>query len=658
MEEKQGIKARAKIHREHQSTIDKELAEVKAMGHLDDTNYIEINNEVLEENKKIQSTEVNINEYDVKSKYNKNSTKRKSGFKKLLIIMLFIIAIVGVVAAVLYKERYGLSDEVMDVKEYYGTSELEEQEYRDMFIMLNNEQLDDVYIVDGAMYYLPYDLVNNKLNAKIYWDYKENLLLYSGATSTETIKLDEADSEDYTYAVAIQQDDTLYVSMEYIEMRTNLEWYVYENPNRLVINNNYDEYTVVDVTKNTQLRYRGGVKSEILVELETGTSVELLELGLEWHKVATEDGFVGYVPVGSTGEPTSKKREEKIKEEVYDRTLVDYKIALGWHQTTNLTSNNNFNVVVEGTKNTITTIAPTWFFIDDTLGNITSLASQDYVDAAHKMGIDVWATLNDFDGAINSQVETYYALNSTSKRAWIIEQVMDEVLEYGIDGINVDIELVSSDAGNHFVQFLRELSIECRANGIVLSVDNYPAEAYNSHYEWDEQADVVDYIVIMGYDEYYGGSKQAGPVSSITYVENGITEMLKYITSDRLINAIPFYSRLWEETPKTESELESEAGSEDSQYLTKVTSASYGMEGAKAKAAQAGAVNSWDFYTKHNFASWTEGESTFKIWFEDTDAVREKLTVMEKYDLAGVAAWKLGIETLDTWDVIQSYLDK
>lgn len=658
MDKKQGIKARAQAHREYQADL--KNSEIKSQGteetqSLDETNYIMSGAHILEEVENRYSNDRMMEARDGRARYIKSdrATKRRGLGAKLLVGIIATVLMGSAVAWALYQERYGLSTDVMDVNEYYATLGVE----KDMFIILNNEVVDYTYIEQEGMHYLPYELVNNKLNPKIYWDYEDKLLLYSYPEHTETVQLNGQLNSSYEYHVAWLKGEELYISLEYIQEHTDLEWELYNAPNRLVINNNYEEYSVVELEKGAQVRYRGGVKSEILVELKAGAKLELLESGVEWHKVATQDGFTGYIPVKSSSEAEMDKRDSYIEEEIYERNLVDYKICMGWHQTTNMVSNNNIDTIVQDTDNMLTTIAPTWFFIDDTLGNIKSLASQEYVDRAHNLGMDVWATLNDFDGGIGSQAETYYALNSTAKRTWIIEQVMSEVLKYGIDGINVDIELVSKNAGNHFVQFLRELSIQCRANGIVLSVDNYPAESYNSHYEWAEQADVVDYIIVMGYDEYYNGSKQAGPVSSINYTKNGVTEMLKYIEAERLINAIPFYSRLWEEVDKTQAEIDaSEDG--DKQYLTKVSSASYGMEGAKEKVAQAGATITWDDVTKNNYASWTVDTKTYKIWLEDVDSTREKLAVMDEYNLAGVAAWKLGIEDSAVWDAMRQYLEK
>lgn len=651
MQRKQGIKERAAARRDS-------LAIDNNINHLDETNFIAVGSDTFDECKERYTDDDmdDILRSEGKSHHRSGRRKKKKskGYITFIIVFLLLVSVAATVAYTIYEEKYGLSSEVMDVNEYYG--ELESQEA--MYIILNNAQIEDTAIERDGVQYLPYNLVRRQINGKIYWDYKENLLLYSTAEQTERIELEDKENGTSRTDVAILENDTLYIATEYILERTDAEIESYEEPLRITVNNDWEDIQTVEVKKDTQIRYRGGVKSEILRELKSGEELVLLETGVDWHQVATVDGYVGYVQPKMLKDAKSLVRETTFEEEIYSHITVDYKISLGWQQVTNMTSNQNLDTILENTQGQLTTIAPTWFFIDDTLGTIKSLASQDYMDKAHAQGLDVWATLNDFDGGIGSQLETYHVLNSTEKRTHIINQVMSEVLKYGIDGINVDIELVSTDAGPHFIQFVRELSIECRKKGIVLSVDNYPPKSYNSHFAWAEQGQVVDYVIIMGYDEYYSGSKQAGPVSSIEYTQDGIEEMLKHVPAEKLINAVPFYSRIWEESDKTDAEKAEDVGTEDEQYDKKVTSSSYGMAGAKAKADQAGADITWDYNTKHNYGTWESDNKTYKVWFEDVDSLTEKLYIMDEYELAGVAAWKLGIEEREVWSAIKEYLEK
>ena len=162
----------------------------------------------------------------------------------------------------------------------------------------------------------------------------------------------------------------------------------------------------------------------------------------------------------------------------YTNISMNQTINMAWHNVDNAEANSYVLETIAGTKG-LTTIAPTWFSIADTNGNINSLASSDYVNYAHQSNLDVWAVLRDFHGGINSYEETYEVLSYTSKRETLINQVIAAALQSGIDGINLDFELISEECGEHYIQFVRELSVKCRQNGLVFSVDNYVPQPYN-----------------------------------------------------------------------------------------------------------------------------------------------------------------------------------
>ena len=253
----------------------------------------------------------------------------------------------------------------------------------------------------------------------------------------------------------------------------------------------------------------------------------------------------------------------------------------------------------------------------------------------------MWATIRDFDseGGINSYEESYELLCNTSSRENLINQLIAEAIQTGIDGINVDFEKISVECGEHFIQFVRELSVRCRQNGIVLSVDNYVPQSYNLQYDRKEQGIVADYVIIMGYDEHYAGSEEAGSVSSYDYVKNGIEETLTEVPAEKIISGLPFFTRLWKEG----SGIESEA---------------LGMDDAEATVEAAGVQTTWDDTTKQNYATW-EGQDglTYEIWLEDVESFEPKLQLMKENGLAGTAAWALGLESSDIWNVILQYVN-
>lgn len=603
----------------------------------------------------------------------KSSRARRRRRNTIIRWTIFIVLIVVAAAAggFLIWQRYGSSNEKADLKSYYG---LEEE--NDLAVVINNEVVRREEaaeqseqetspapgkIYDGQ-YYIEYSVVRDQINKRFYWDPNENVLLYtlpSGNVSAEAgsstyTDITEAKSEDY---IILKTEGTIaYIALPFIQKYTNMEYSVYEDPARAVITSEWGTIQSSELKRDTEVRRLGGVKSPILTEVKASDKVTVLEDENNWMKVATSDGFVGYVKTRTLGDIKEEEISREFEEPVYTNISKDYTINMAWHNVTNSDANGYITETLSQTKG-LTTIAPTWFSLADTEGNITSLADPDYVNYAHQSGLEIWAVLRDFHGGINSYDETYEVLSYTSKRAKIIDQVIAEAVRNKINGINLDFELVSTECGEHYIQFVRELSVRCRENNLVLSVDNYVPQPYNSHYDIGEQGKVADYVIIMGYDEHTDGSYTAGSVASIGYLENGITDALNSVSAEKLIAGVPFFTRLWLETPKTEEELAQEAGTEAASYPNKVTSQAYGMGDAAAVLENAGVQAEWDDNVKQNYAQWDADGGTYKIWLEDVQSLEEKLKVIRQNELAGVAEWSLGMEAPEAWDVILRYIN-
>lgn len=148
------------------------------------------------------------------------------------------------------------------------------------------------------------------------------------------------------------------------------------------------------------------MKSPILTEVSKSDKVTVLEDEDDWMKVATEDGFVGYVKTNALKNIKTETVSRDFVEPEYTNISKDYTINMAWHNVSNADANNYLSEMLADTEG-LTTIAPTWFSIADTEGNMTSLGSADYVNYAHQSGLEVWAVLRDFHGGINSYDETY-----------------------------------------------------------------------------------------------------------------------------------------------------------------------------------------------------------------------------------------------------------
>ena len=242
--------------------------------------------------------------------------------------------------------------------------------------------------------------------------------------------------------------------------------------------------------------------------------------------------------------------------------------------------------------------------------------------------------------AESADEDMYELLSRTHSRWNLISNLIAAAREYNLDGINIDFENISLDAGEPFIQFIRELSVPCRRYGIVLSVDNYVPMGHTDHYDRAEQGVVADYVIIMGYDEHYAGSDEAGSVASINFVENGIKNTVAEVPPEKVINGIPFYTRIWK------------SGAEG------LSSEAVTMGMAQEFVENHGIAVRWDEATCQNYGEIQENDTFYQVWLEDADSIRVKLNIMQNYDIAGVAAWRLGHESANVWDVIEEYMNQ
>ena len=536
-------------------------------------------------------------------------------------VLVILVAILGIVTHVVMK--YIPSSEKMDLNEYYG-----EMADGEIALVIGTEKLEERGLVDGDRVYLPLDVVNTYLNQRYYWDSANQQILY--ATPSE---LTSASASSEAGDKVWVKDDKVYLNLTYVQEFTDLDAYITKDPYRIAIQYKFKNVKTVTVKKNTSIRYRGGIKSAILTSVKKGTKLRLIEEMEDWDQVATDDGYIGYIDKKKVGEAEKTKFERSFKKEEYSYLTMDSKVNMVWHQVTSTDANAYF---ADATANMtgVNVISPTWFYLTDTSGNIASIASADYVSQAHEKGLQVWGLIDNF----TQEVSTTETLSSTAARQNIISQLIQAAQDVGMDGINVDFESLSEDVGTHFLEFLRELSIECHKNNLVLSVDNPVPEAFTSHYDRAEQGRVVDYVIIMGYDEHYVGS-EAGSVASLPWVEQGIQDTLDEVPAERVINAIPFYTRLWRTTGGN------------------VTSEAIGMDQAQQTIADNNVETYWDKTTSQNYGKYDIDNSTYQIWLEDAQSVAEKVKLVSKYDLAGVSAWKLGFENNGIWQVISDNLN-
>lgn len=519
--------------------------------------------------------------------------------------------------------KYIPTKERMDLTEYYGAVGDGEAA-----VVLGTDIMEARARISGDQVYLPLDVVNTYLNQRYYWDSASQQILY--ATPSELQYYPASESGDGEVWL---KDGTVYLSLSFVQKFTDLDVYRNENPARVAIQYQFNEVSTAKTLRDTCIRYRGGIKSPVLTEVPKDTELIFLEELEEWTQVGTMDGYVGYVRKKDISAAETTVFSRDFQKEEYTYLKLDQPVNLAWHQVTTQEAN---SYLADATANIsgVNVISPTWFYLQDTAGNIANISSADYVNQAHEKGLQVWGLIDNF----TADVSTTETLSQLSSRQNIISQLMAAAASTGLDGINVDFESLSEDAGPHFLQFLRELSIECHKNNLILSVDNPVPEDFTSHYDRREQGQVVDYVIIMGYDEHYVGSEEAGSVASLPWVEKGVQDTLAEVPAERTILAIPFYTRLWKQTGGA------------------LTSEAIGMDQAQQVITENQVQTVWDGSVGQNYGSYETQDSTYEIWLEDAQSIAEKVKLIPKYQLAGVAQWKLGFENSSIWQVISENL--
>lgn len=558
------------------------------------------------------------------------------------VVLIFIVIAVALGSQIL--ERYSYSKNKADLNEYFGLVQADE-----VAMVVQDTIVDDKAKLRDNVVYFTLSTVETYFTNRFYVNSLEQVLLFT--TDTDVIQINIGDGSDVMYVsgagqelgykAAFYEGDVLYIAADYVKRYANFEYQMYDAPLHMQVYTEWGSYTTAKLSKKTAVRYQGGIKSDILVELAAGDTVTVLEKLENWSKVKTADSYIGYVENKFLTEEMQAERlcNTGFQEFVYNNVKKDGKINLTFHQVFEEVGGDYLANALASTK-TVNVVAPTWFRLTNSSGDFASLANASYVARAHELGIDVWALVTDVDSMDLYGVEIDFVelLSASENRRHLIEGLMAQVDSYGLDGINIDFEKVRSDSGIHFVQFVRELSIETRKRGVVLSVDNYVPSEYTAHYNRREQGIVADYIIIMGYDEHYVGGGAAGSNASIGFVEDGIVNTKEVVPAEKIINAIPFYTRVWESGPD---------GLKAS-TLTMASEANW--------IASAGVTPVWTDEFCQNYAEYQVDNVLYQCWLEDVDSIRVKLQVMQSQGIKGVASWKLGLEVPAVWDVIAEYM--
>jgi len=513
----------------------------------------------------------------------------------------------------------------------------------DTIIYFMGEEIEQPALRQDEQIYLPFNFVKEHLDSSIVWDEKLETTIITTDKEVYHFPLGKIDGllnlkpYSFTYPI-IKEGNDIYLPLDPIKDFYNIEGF-YQEENNIYLIHSLDSPIQEGISvEKTKLRRQPTKRSAWIDEISKGKEVYIMREESGWYWVETADGKIGYIEKGNV--KLTEIKLEKVEKKVYQPwNPIGKPVVLTWEYATNRTTNpdqiNNLNGVQ--------VVSPTWFHLQKD-GLVSNSADIDYVKWAHKQGYQVWGLFaNSFDPEL-----THEMLSNSELRVKVIKQLLSYVDLYQLDGINLDIENVYLKDKEALVQFVKELTPLLHEKDRTVSIDvtfKSKSENWSMFYDREKLGQIVDYVMIMAYDEHWASSPKAGSVSSLPWVENGLKEILKEVPNDKVLLGVPFYTRLWTEEKNSDGEIE-------------VSSKTLTMKQAERWIKENNASIIYDDNSGQNYVVKKDGNITYKIWLEDSLSMGKRINIMKKYRLAGIATWRRGFESDDFWPVISNAIDE
>ena len=515
-------------------------------------------------------------------------------------------------------------------------------------VLINNNNVtlkmkNDVYIDENNNVFLSLADVRNYFDKYIEYD-KENGSIVTTSEiniakmSTKDNKITINGQEEELNSSAIEKNETIYLPFSEISEKVyDVDLEYIKDTNTIIIDSLDRKQEVANTTKETKLKYKPQTLSGTLEKLDANEQVVYIEETNNWAEVRSKDGTIGYIKKEDLGN-VEVAREAK---EYIDK--VEGKVNLVWdYYSEYAKAPDRTGETMDG----VNVVSPSFFSLDrGSNGEIYDNAKDDgaeYIEWAHNNNYQVWAMFSN-----NSLKDTTsQILNDYEKRETMIENIMDLVEEYNLDGVNVDFENMNESDKDVYSRFLIELAPRLKKIGKTLSVDvTAPdgSETWSLCFDRNTIANVADYIVFMAYDQYGTSSNKAGTTAGYNWVEANVKKFLgqEDVDPEKIILGIPLYMRLWEEE-------------EDGTAKPEVVNMKDMFD-----VLPENQVATWDEELKQYYVEYEEDGKKYKMWIENEKSVGEKINLANQYNLAGIAFWEKDRETNDEfWTFVKEQLNK
>ncbi|MBE6081672.1 MULTISPECIES: glycosyl hydrolase family 18 protein [Tissierellales] len=509
-------------------------------------------------------------------------------------------------------------------------------------VVEGNEEGERLSIVNSKGIFIPVEILKKYFDNDISIKEEENrlhIVIQKPAFTLENFTLSNRIKDGVSLNFPIQNIDGVnYINIKGIEKILGISSSYIKDSNILILDKIKDKQMIGKTVNKTKLKSpynKFFFYIPTIRYINKGEKVFIFDEKGNDYKVRTKQGEVGFI----------KKDELQLGWEVYNNDLKlntlreNYspkgKINIVWDQITDMTPDTGDEDKIDG----LDVIVPTWFSVINDKGYILNKGDYKYVENAHNKGYKVWALIdNNFDKELTSKI-----LKSSDAKKNIINQLLIYSSIYNLDGINIDFENVYYEDKDRFTNFISELTQTLKQQNISVSIDiTVPSASptWSKFYDRQKLGKIVDYCMLMAYDETPGDSKLSGPVASINWVTKGITDTIKSgIPGEKLILGIPFYTRQWEEAKDTKGNIS-------------VKSKTLSMKAVNKIIMENDCKPVWLSNYGQNYIEYAKAGKRYRIWIEDKKSVKLKSDLVAKYNLKGISSWRKGFEEPDIWEVI------
>ncbi len=579
-------------------------------------------------------------------KYQKKPRKKRRVFFVAFLSFLFMISCGWL--GLLYWLEQQPSDEHMK-PQFHGV---------DKPLFYQGNPFDQTALGSGESLQLPLEFVKDRIDPALRYEEESGSVIIATQDRVVRLKTDQltATINDKPFDLrfpARKVDGVVYVPIQPIRELYRIELREDESSGAVLLFKDGD--TIVwgkarvdpeHPERTVPMRNEASIKAPILFDLPQAQQAMILAETDGWYHIQLSAGYTGY----ALKSDIQFDRVESVRLQPESPAFVPWspvggKINMTWEAVYN---NNNPDTSQIGDMPGLNVVSPTWFhLLKDKQGQfyIQNMADPAYVKWAHDRGYQVWGLFsNSFEPDLTSE-----ALASYDSRMQLIKQLISFAGMYGLQGINIDFENVYVKDKDLVTQFVREMTPLMHEQGLVVSMDvtiRGGSEMWSLFYDRAALSRIVDYMIVMTYDEHWASSPVAGSVASLPWVEKGMTDIMNedHVPASKLILGVPYYTRVWTEETKDGK--------------TTVSSRTVFMSFVQRTIREKQLKPVYDEKSGQYYVEYKEGDATAKIWIENEESMRKRVELVKKYDFAGVASWRRGFETAEIWDTVKQTLEK